>query len=835
MNRATYVIGRALVVVLLAMLAVIPPEDAQAQRSAPPPVKPSRAQIIPAPQPVLTNRWIVELVPGQIPQAVAASMGMFYVGPVANLPDHHLFEAPGVNAQDVNAAANVTAQLRSAPAVRMAMQDIIVPRELHSEVAQTRAVTPSDPLFPDQWHLKSNGIKVQQAWDWGYTGGRIRIGIVDEGTEYTHPDLWPNYLATGWDYVDNDANPFAVGTESHATSVAGIAAAAADGVSCGVGVAFNARIVPIRLFSSTVPVTASMEASALGHGVYNYGMEISNNAWGPPDDGRVLSSITLLDHNVLRNAAIYGRGGRGMIYVWSAGNGYQNGDHSGANGYVNSRYTIPVAALTQAGTYSDYSEQGSALIVSAPADPITTTDRMGGFGYSATNCTDTFNGTSAASPVVSGVVAMMLQANSNLTWRDVQAILILTAQRNDPLDEDWTQNGRGLWINHNYGFGMVDAERAVGAAVGWPLLGPEFSFETPFITGGPIPDMGTLTKTFGFGFHMNIESVVVRVRGTHSYRGDLEFRLVSPNGTESVLLADRPLDDGTVFPDPSSYGSQYLDLRSMRHWGEDLLGTWTLEVEDKVEQDTGTLEEWNLTFYGTSPFETQLLKNTGFEQTLDGKTPLEWSLSDTSNGKHVLKPKPYAGTWAFRFMGGTPPLQPTLSQTFTGLWNAGDYLWFGGYARGVNNPNGGRIVMDLQYADGSGARYKVKFNQGTYWWTPHMMWVQLSKDVVRITLSIRFINATTPPDRLFVDNVFLKHIRPPTTVRPLTRDLPEALPLPDAPPLHLPDAPPADRIPTDIPGETAPPAEPPIDAIPTDSPESPLDQPTDAPDAQPNN
>jgi hypothetical protein len=488
-NRAMHLTGRALVVaLLLALLAVFPAEDAQAQRPAPPPVDPARAQTAPAPQPVLTNRWIVELVPGQIPQAVAASMGMFYVGPVANLPDHHLFEAPGVNARDLNVAANVTAQLRSAPAVRMAMQDIIAPRDLRSEVAQTRAITPLDPLFPSQWHLNGSNIKVQQAWDWGYAGGGMRIGIVDEGMEFTHPDLWPNYLATGWDYADNDANPFAVGNESHATSAAGIAAAAADGVSCGVGVAFNARIVPIRLLSSTGPVTASMEASALGHGVYNYGMELSNNSWGPSDGGQVLGGVSPTQLNVLRNAAIYGRGGRGMIYVWAGGNGYNNGDHSGADSFINSRFTIPVAALTEAGLYANYSEQGSGLIVSAPGDPITTTDRSGGFGYSATDCTDTFNGTSAAAPIVSGVVAMMLQANANLTWRDVQAILIVTAQKNHASDPGWAQNGRGLWVNHNYGFGMVDAERAVGTAVGWPLLGPEFSHNTGNLAGGAIPN-----------------------------------------------------------------------------------------------------------------------------------------------------------------------------------------------------------------------------------------------------------------------------------------------------------------------------------------------------------
>jgi kexin len=825
--RAPFIAGRLLVLtLLLSLLAVSPFDDSQAQRPDPAPADPARAQNAPPPQPEPTNRWIVELTPGQIPQAVAASLNMFYVGPVANMPNFHIFEAPGVNARDAFAAGSVTSRLANTPGIRLAVQDMIAPRDLRSVVPQARAVTPTDPLFPDQWHLSQ--IKVQQAWDWGFTGGNSRIGIVDEGMEYTHSDLWPNYLSTGYDYYSDDADPFSDGTERHATSAAGIAAAAADGAECGVGVAPNAWLVPVRLLGPLGPTT-SQEAAALGHGVANFRLDVSNNSWGPSDGGQVLGGVTSLQLEALRQGALFGRGSRGMVYVWAGGNGYNNGDHSGADSFVNSRYTIPVAALGQDGRYADYSEQGAGLIVSAPADPITTTDRTDALGYDPSNCTSTFNGTSAAAPVVSGVVAMMLQASPNLTWRDVQAILIRTAQQNDfdpgnPGATGWIQNGAGLWINHNYGFGMVDAEAAVGAATAWELLGPEFVYDSGTLAGAAIPDNNTLIRSFNVPVSMNIESVIVRVKGTHQRRGQLSFRLISPEGTTSILLQSRFADAGTAFPDPI-YGHEYYELRSMRHYGEDAAGLWTLQVVDSATGNTGTLTSWGLTIYGTSPYSTDLLQDGGFEQTLDGKTPLLWTQWGTGGGNHILKAKPMRGTWALRFFGGTPPVDRIFAQSAVGDFKAGDILWFGGWARGVNLPNGGRLVIKIQYADGTSGSFWVRFNQGTYWWQPHSLAVTLAKDAVSTSFFARYINATTPSERMFVDEVFLRHVRSPASMAPLSRgtgDLPAPLDLPEAAPLDLPEAP--VRVP-DVPAGAP---ESPV----TVTPEPPLDAPQ-SPDNQP--
>ncbi|MFM9159887.1 MAG: S8 family serine peptidase, partial [Dolichospermum sp.] len=131
----------------------------------------------------------------------------------------------------------------------------------------------------------------------------------------------------------------------------------------------------------------------------------------------------------------------------AGGNGRGSLDNSNYDGYANSRYVIAVAAHrnNSNGVFSGYSEPGANLLVTAPSNGgtlgVVTTDLMGADGYNGLtdqNYTNAFGGTSSATPLVSGVIALMLQANPNLTWRDVQHILVRSAEKNDPTNTDWT-------------------------------------------------------------------------------------------------------------------------------------------------------------------------------------------------------------------------------------------------------------------------------------------------------------------------------------------------------------------------------------------------------------
>ena len=183
--------------------------------------------------------------------------------------------------------------------------------------------------------------------------------------------------------------------------------------------------------------------------------------------------------NGITNGRVVGDRALGSIYVFAAGNN-GNGDRGGfapaTNSYdnvnyielVNSRFTIAVAALDHRGIGTPYSNPGASLLVSAfggngefPMQGLTSADVQGNRGYSGGDYTSSFDGTSAAAPQVSGVIALMLQANPNLSWRDVQYILVNTARKNDGGDPGWITNpstgnnritnGGGYHVNHRYG------------------------------------------------------------------------------------------------------------------------------------------------------------------------------------------------------------------------------------------------------------------------------------------------------------------------------------------------------------------------------------------------
>ncbi|RPH40436.1 MAG: serine protease, partial [Burkholderiales bacterium] len=220
-------------------------------------------------------------------------------------------------------------------------------------------------------------------------------------------------------------------------------------------------------------------------------------------------------------------------------------------------------------------------------------------------------GTSASTPQVSGVVALMLSANPSLTWRDVRLILAKTARRNDPGNAGWEQVGGGRAFSHDYGFGVADARAAVAAAAGWSSVGGSAQLKTCALAerapGLAIPDApadpavaptaatDALSVAAADCGITQIEFVEVRVTTTHTYSGDLRIRLTSPQGAVSRLAESRICrGDGS---DPCGAYDGWI-FGSSRHLDEPAAGTWTLELSDTATLDTGRLDKWSLTLYG---------------------------------------------------------------------------------------------------------------------------------------------------------------------------------------------------------------------------------------------
>jgi subtilisin-like proprotein convertase family protein len=473
-----------------------------------------------------------------------------------------------------------------------------------------------------------------------YASGNWNLRILDD--RQGNPSGLPGLL-NRWKLEVSTYNP-------HGTSVAGIAAGVGNnnlGIS---GVAPAADVAGLRLIADQV--TDQQIADALSH--QNQEIHIYNNSWKAEDPLTTLP----LDLSALEKGIEKGRGGLGSIFVFAGGNDGWLGGNVNYNGFANSRYVIPVAALDHNGEKTWYSEPGASLLISAPSSAvngngnlvgISSTDLIGDQGYDASDYTNRSTGTSSAAPVVSGTTALMLEANDDLTWRDVQHILVNTARKNDfgqidfdgrSTDTGWWKNGAGLWVNHKYGFGAVDATAAVNAARTWVPVGAEVPDPVSSdwqnvgdaITDG---DETGVTSTVTIDKNITVEKVEVVFKAEHPDWRDFTIRLTSPDGTQSVLAQAIPSENrDAAKPYELENDLEYWTFTSVHHWGESSQGEWTLQVVDEEgNQVQGEWESWKLNLYGTQP--TVSVTATDANAVESGETGT-FTMTRTGNTKYDL-------------------------------------------------------------------------------------------------------------------------------------------------------------------------------------------------------
>ena len=546
-----------------------------------------------------TSRWVVHVADGQSSDAFVASGAT--MTPVAAVPNTYVAEWPEAHSVAVqgDAIADVGAASWFYP---------LVPRQ------QELRFIPNDPHFGSQWHLLNSGqsggtvgadIRATTAWDVTTTGGApvrgdgVVVAIVDNGLQYTHPDLAANYSAAySFDFNNNDSDPSPISSGYHGTAIAGVIGAKGNNDIGVTGVAPNASLAGLRLIAG--PTDDALEAAALSY--HPQDIDIYNSSWGPRDGVEWLSEPGPMTQAAIANGVQSGRGGLGNVYLWAAGNGRTSNDNINYDGYANSRYVIAVGAIDNNGKQAWYSEPGAPMLVTAYSGgnsaQITTTDLMGSSGKNGLpdlNYTNQFTGTSASSPIAAGVVALLLQVNPNLSYRDVKHILVSSARKNDPTDVDWIVNGAGHSVNHKYGFGAIDAEGAVLLAKHWTTVGTELIFNSGPVLDLPlaIPDNNSIgvTSSFDIPDNLRVEHVEVNFDATHASRGQLEVILTSPSGTDSILAEQH----GDMSADYSGWV-----FSTVRHWDESSAGTWTLRVRDRVSGVIGTLDQWAIRVSGAA-------------------------------------------------------------------------------------------------------------------------------------------------------------------------------------------------------------------------------------------
>ncbi len=524
----------------------------------------------------------------------------------------------------------------------------------------------------------------------GYKGNGVEIAIVDTGLEIRHEDLAANVVEDGsYNFLDGTNDPTSTVTDGdHGTSVAGLAAGR-GGNAIGIwGVAPHASL---RGFNYLKNQTLQNQLAALGYqptvagisGLNNETVSIFNKSYGSNPyliydldvpSGAVIAQVM----DVMQWGAENLRNGKGALYVKAAGNEYGGGsvftsswckqaiDH-GITCYNlnqetenNSPYQIMVGAFNADGKRSSYSNTGSSLWLAAPGGEygvnspgLLTADQSGcDKGYSPLNalvgfdrgdsgsgnesCSyfSRFNGSSSATPIVSGAIALLLEANPDLTWRDVKHILATTARQLDTglaaktlslsgsnitIQQGWVENAAGYHFSNAYGFGAVHVQNAVQMALDWKASGthlpdlvvegkdvlPEQTFSSDNVIASGRASGLTKTQTVASSLTLETVMVTLDISATTSTANpnidpsDYLIELISPAGTRSILL--------TPFNAYQS-GNNMVGLVLATHafYGESATGTWTLEITDVDDGATtrinnggiGQLDAFQLTFYG---------------------------------------------------------------------------------------------------------------------------------------------------------------------------------------------------------------------------------------------
>jgi subtilisin family serine protease len=336
----------------------------------------------------------------------------------------------------------------------------------------------SDPFYNSQWSINNQGylggtidadMDVTEAWTLS-TGNGIKVAIIDEGVDLNHPDLAANLLP-GYDATGNNSYgaPNMNNNDAHGTSCAGIVAAVANnniGIS---GIAYNSKIIPVRIaYSNGLPfsnnnrawiTSDSWIASGINWAVSN-NADVLSNSWG---GGSPSVAIT----NAINNAVTNGRNGKGCVVLFSTGN---------TNVAVSYPATLPNVIAVGASTMCDQrktptscdgeywwgSNYGTGTDVIAPGVQIYSTDISVSSGYTSGDYISDFNGTSSACPGVAGVVALMLSVNPNLTGIKAREYLETSTDKvtGYSYSANITGQPNGSW-NNEVGYGRINANNAV--------------------------------------------------------------------------------------------------------------------------------------------------------------------------------------------------------------------------------------------------------------------------------------------------------------------------------------------------------------------------------------
>ncbi|MDC9724263.1 MAG: S8 family serine peptidase [Urechidicola sp.] len=413
-----------------------------------------------------------------------------------------------IKIRDINKALEVANKINESGIAEFSIPDFYIPMELNQV---------NDPLFPLQFQMHNTGqiidgvagvndidVNALQAWDINL-GDNITVAVFDQGME-NHEDFGNRLIGGNTPATNGNGTPLANGA-THGMNCAGVIGASDDNLGLR-GVAPNVNFLSVNIFAGGT--TPGDIADGIQWAIDN-GADVLSNSWSYSNAPCNFTNILI--ENALQNAVNNGRNGDGAIVIFSAGN---------TGGCVNyparNNNAISVGAIDNRGILFEYSSRGTELDLVAPSGEtnylgnVRTTDRMGNAGRLPGHYEPSFGGTSASCPVVSGVAALVLSVNPNLTQQEVRNILTSTAT-------DMGANG----VDNNFGFGRVNAFSAVQAALSSNTYDPYIRgarYITPgtggFYTIGPYPNATNYVWNIPTGCHYGYCWEIVQGQGTNS-------------------------------------------------------------------------------------------------------------------------------------------------------------------------------------------------------------------------------------------------------------------------------------------------------------------------------
>jgi len=496
----------------------------------------------------------------------------------------------------------------------------------------------NDPKFGEQFYLNERfgvTMNIYKAWNQGYTGRGVTICIIDPaGVEKDHAEIASKFVTQGsFDYQTNSSDPtpdsggIFDGPNAHGTKMAGLAAASANNGICGVGVAYDASVSGMKmLLNKGSSLNENRLARLMAYG--NQINDIYSCSWGRIDFYHSkIGYMSQVVQDSIRRSAEQGRGGKGNIYLFAAGNGGLFNGTCSYDEYRTSIYTILISVVTGKNVRSNQNvkcaaisavtySRDSSLGINYPHDLMPTCGLRNG-------CVRTTGASSAATAVASGIMALVLHANPNLGWRDVQHLIARTSSSKFN-SVPWRTNKAGLRVSDDFGFGLLDAYALTTTAKNWSNVGPQLNCSIKFTTPEPIDGIRTTTKTVdmttwpascgGETKRINyLEHVVLEISLNFTARRNIEIEITSPGGTPSIILrSGRRMDILTELKN--------LSPMSLHYWGENPRGIWNIALRNvnPNPSDSGMLFNWSLKFYGTS--EDPLASNRIVNDTLSPNT-----------------------------------------------------------------------------------------------------------------------------------------------------------------------------------------------------------------------